>query len=260
MEGWWLKSFAGVAGHSFTRSLPYRGFWPHAAYSLDPVPLKQLRAQSLAVFRRGGGSRPDVLLVSLGDGRAILKDHNACDPVFARVLGPILAWREARALRHLEAVSAVPGLLARPDARSVLLEYRPGEPVHKTSATVDWRIFFQRLEQVVKDIHSHGVAHCDLRSPGNTLVSEDQSPVVVDFVAAVLKGAPWNLAARWVFTRFMKADREAIAKLKQHVAPELLTAEDRQMLEHRSRLERVARWFGANIRNLSRRLFTRGAR
>ena len=252
--------FAGVAGHSYIRSLPYRGFSPYAADSLEPVSLKQLRAQSLEVFRHGGGSRPDVLLINFGEGRAVLKDHNACDPFFARVLGPVLAWREARALRRLDSVSAVPSLLARPDARSLLLEYLPGQPLHRTSATVDWQRFFERLEQLVKEIHSHGVAHCDLRSPGNTLVAADESPVVVDFVAAVLKGAPWNVPARWVYKRFAQADEEAIAKLKHHVAPELLTAEDGYLLEQRSWLERAARWVGAGIRDLSRRLFTRDAR
>jgi len=229
-------------------------------FEVEPVSLAQLRAQTLQVFRRGGGSRPDVLLVSHGQGRAVLKDHNACDPLFARLLGPLLAWREARALQRLQPVAAVPTLLARPDRRSLLLQYLPGEPLYKTTVPVDWEVFFARLSQVLEEIHAHGVAHCDLRSPGNTLVTAEQTPVLVDFVAATCNGARWNFSARWVFTRFARADREAVLKLKRHVAPELLSEQDKHTMENMSAFERAARGFGAGVRTVSRRLFTRAAR
>jgi len=222
--------------------------------------LQKLRAQSIRVFRHGGGSRPDVLLVPYGEGVAVLKDHNACDPMFARVLGPVLTWREARALRRLQPVASVPDLLACPDRRSLLLQYLPAEPLHKTTATVDWAEFFQRLSSALGEVHAHGVAHCDLRSPGNTLVTEDHAPVFVDFVAAVKNGAWWNLPARWVFARFSRADHEALVKLKRHVAPELLSAKELQDIESFSVFERAARWFGKGVRKVSRRLFTRDAR
>ncbi len=224
---------------------------------MEPVSLAQLRANTLQVFRRGGGSRPDVLLVSHHDAPAVLKDHNACDPVFARVLGPLLAWREARALLSLRSVAAVPNLLARPDKRSLLLQYLPGEPLHKTEADVDWQAFFNRLREVLAQIHAHGVAHCDLRSPGNTLVNAAQTPVVVDLVAAVKKGASWNLCANWVFDRFCRADEQALLKLKRHVAPELLSEQEQSSIDERTGLEKAARWFGGSIRRISRRMFTR---
>ncbi|GIS90139.1 MAG: hypothetical protein CM1200mP20_01800 [Pseudomonadota bacterium] len=43
------------------------------------------------VLRTGGGSRPRVEQVRLGDQLAVLKDHSGCDPLFAMILGRTLA-------------------------------------------------------------------------------------------------------------------------------------------------------------------------
>jgi predicted Ser/Thr protein kinase len=218
--------------------------------------LKLLRENSVEVIRRGGGSRPDVLRVRRGDSEAILKDQGGCDAAFARTIGPLLARREARALRMLEGLRGVPTLLGQPDRRSVLMEYIPARPITAASHG-DWAAFFAELECLLDAMHDLGVAHGDLRSPDNTLVRDTGEPVLVDFVASVHGGRSWNPLARWVFKMFCRVDRKAVVKLKSIVAPDLVAEQERHLLEHRSPIHRAIRRVGIGIRNLTRRLFTR---
>lgn len=218
--------------------------------------LKALRAGTVEVLRRGGGSRPDVLRVRCGDADAILKDQNGCDTVFARLLGPLLAWREARSLRRLQGVAGVPALIDRPDSRSLLMEYIPAVPITRASHA-DWPAFFAALDRLLDAMHQRGVAHCDLRSPNNTLVSDAGDPVLVDFVASVHDARSWNPVGRRLFGLFCGVDRKAVIKLKSIVAPELVTEAERPLLEHRIPMHRALRRTGIVIRNVTRKLFTR---
>ena len=72
-----------------------------AVRTLSDLSLPELRQTVSDVYRRGRGSRPDVLLISVDGELAVLKDYGACDPWFARVLGPFLAGRESRTLQRL---------------------------------------------------------------------------------------------------------------------------------------------------------------
>lgn len=219
--------------------------------------LAQIRARAVRSYRHGGGSRPDVLVVRHQDGLAVLKDHNACDPGFARLIGPLLAWREGRALERLAGLTGIPRLLGRPDSRSLLMEYLDAEPAIRRTVPVAWPEYFAALEQLVARMHEHGVAHCDLRSPPNMLVDAQGRPYLVDFVACVFQGRRWNVPARYLFERFREVDRAGIAKLKSRVAPALLTLGESALLDHKSVFARALRWMGARVRDLSRMLLTK---
>jgi len=60
---------------------------------------QQLREMAIETYRQGGGSRPDVFLLEKDGEQAVLKDHDGMDKWFAKVVGPLLAWREAKALK-----------------------------------------------------------------------------------------------------------------------------------------------------------------
>lgn len=229
----------------------------HSAPSFASWPLEELRALTRRTYRRGGGSRPDVLLLARDDDQAVLKDHNACDPWFGFWLGALLSWRERRALQRLGSVAGVPELWAPVGRRALLIEWLDAIPAIERAADVAWAQFFPRLEALVDRLHAHGVAHCDLRSPKNILIDSNAEPCVVDFVACFLQGRSWNPVTRWLFKRFCEVDRSAIVKLKRRYAPELLSDADRAMDNLEGPLGRTARRFGVGVRNLSRAMFTR---
>ncbi len=215
---------------------------------------EELRQCVTDVFRRGGGSRPDVVVLSVAGCDAVLKDYNACDRWFGTFLGPLLAQREAKALRRLEGIPGVPRLLRRVDRRALLIEYFAAQPL-KTAPRPLPPLLFERLRTLVEEIHRRGVAHCDLRSPNNTLVDERGDPVVVDFVACVFRGRRANLPWGWVFRQFCGADAGAVLKLERRFAPHAGAAASAE--EQAWWLHRVARSVGAGVRRLSRALLTR---
>jgi len=221
--------------------------------------LTALRAAPRAVFRRGGGSRPEVSLVEHDGQLAVLKDYTRADPLFHRLIGPLVVRREARALRALEGLAGVPRLLARFGADAILVEYIAGPSARELKRGAFVPEFFERLYSLIEAMHRRGVAHCDLRSSGNILLGPDQTPYMVDFVANFRRGRWWNPLTRWMFRKFCEADRGAVARLKKTHAPELLTADEQAALarDRKTPLERGARIVGRGVRDLSRWLLTR---
>ena len=219
--------------------------------------LQELRLHSKHAFRKGGGTRPDVLLIEVDGEAAVLKDHSASDRWFSTLIGPLLTWRECKALQRLEAVECIPKLLARPSKRSFLMTYHPAVPITMPeAATHDWDTIFARLSAALQQVHEAGVAHNDLRNPSNTLITADGEPVLVDLVGAFFRGHSWNLLNHWVFDKFCLVDKSAITKMKQTFAPELLSSADVQPEQIAGPAGMFVRRAGQWIRSLSQKLFT----
>ncbi len=229
--------------------------------SLQELSLQELRARATKTFRHGGGSRPEVLLIRLNGEEAVLKDFSQSDPWFRRVVGPLSARREARALKQLEGARGVPRLLRRVSRDALLLEHILGTSVRQVPPGGLTPEFFERFYRLVDRLHEFGVAHCDLRSQGNILVGADGEPHAVDFTAHFRRPRPWNFAARWMYAKFCEADRVAVARLKKTHAPELLTDAEKFSLtrDRKTWLERAARFIGKSVRNISRWLLTKRA-
>lgn len=226
---------------------------------LQGLSIEELRSHAMKTFRRGGGSRPDVLLVQVNGNQAVLKDYSHSDPWFRRVVGPLSVRREARALKQLEGARGVPQLLRVVNRDALLLEFIPGTSAREVPAGGLTPQFFERFYRLVDRLHEFGVAHCDLRSTGNILVGADGEPHVVDFTAHFRRGRKWNVVARWMYQKFCAADRVAVARLKKSHAPELLTDVEKEALarDRKTWQERSARFFGKSVRNVSRLLLTR---
>ncbi len=221
-------------------------------YSLD-----ELRSHATQVFRQGGGSRPDVMLIEFNGHKAVLKDQAGADKWFALLVGPILNWRETKALKHLHEVQYVPQLLHTPSTRSFLMSYHESEQIsHLQHISPDWPVFFERLESAIQAVHRAGVAHNDLRNPSNTLVTPQGEPVLVDLVACFCRGRAWNWPNHWLFTKFAQVDLSALTKLKTRFAPQLLHESDIQAEQIAGKTGMAIKGLGQKIRRLSRRLFT----
>lgn len=219
--------------------------------------IEELRKHASTTFRAGGGSRPDVLLIEIAEHKAVLKDQAGADKLFATLIGPILNWRECKALRKLEHVASVPNLLCKPSKRSFLMSYHQSEQISNLQGDPpDWPVFFDKLNRAIKQIHAAGVAHNDLRNPTNTLITPQGEPILVDLVACFCRGHKWNLINRWLFNKFAQVDLSAITKIKTRFAPELLNSEDVVAEEIAGKAGMAARGLGQWVRRLSKKLFT----
>ncbi len=219
--------------------------------------IEDLRANAIATFREGGGSRPDVLLIEIDGERAVLKDQSAADKWFALMIGPILNWRECKALKKLADIESIPNLLSVPSSRSFLMSFHESEQVSRIKKyPPEWPSFFEKLEAAIAEIHRAGVAHNDLRNPTNTLVTPEGDPVLVDLVACFCQGKVWNFPNQWLFKKFAQVDKSAISKIKSKVAPELLTGDEIDPSQIAGKAGMAAKGLGQWIRKISRKLFT----
>lgn len=220
------------------------------------IPLEEIRQHATVTHRKAHGSRPDVLQINIGGDEAVLKDYTHSDTWFRRLLAPLLVIREVRALKKLDAVTGVPRLYHVYNRYAFLIGSIRCSPASQIQKGVLGDDFFERMIAVLDDIHEKGVAHCDLRSAGNTLVTDDHQPWLVDFVASIHQSSHWNFIGRWVFEQFVEADYGAVLKLKKRLAPQLLTKDEFKRLEHpRSMVERLGRKMGKSVRFVTRNLF-----
>lgn len=218
---------------------------------------QQLREHAVATFRQGGGTRPDVLLIEIDGQRAVLKDQGASDKWFALLIGPILNWRECKALNKLADVNCIPNLLSVPNKRAFLMSYHASEQITRLKdIQPDWPLFFDKLSTAIDQVHAAGVAHNDLRNPTNTLITPEGEPILVDLVACFCQGQRWNLPNQWLFNKFAQVDRSAITKIKSKVAPELITEDDVKPEQIAGQVGMAAKSLGQWIRRVSRKLFT----
>ncbi len=140
------------------------------------------------VPRTAGGTRPDLRVVDTPDGRIVVKDFKSSDLLFRLIVGPILIRREYGALRKLFGVEGVPRLVGRIDRYAFAIEHVPGVSLDQSLPKQPDDAFYTDLRHVIDDMHSRGVAHCDLRSRGNVMLGSDGRPYVIDFAACVFLG------------------------------------------------------------------------
>ena len=228
------------------------------SFNWSDYTLEQLRSNATHTFRQGGGSRPDVLLIEINGHKAVLKDQSGADKAFALLVGPILNWRECKALKKLAHVSCIPDLLGQPTRRSFLMSYHESEQITRLEKyTPDWPTFFDQFSAAIDEVHQAGVAHNDLRNPTNTLVTPDGKPILVDLVACFCRGQRWNLPNQWLFTKFSQVDLSAITKIKGKVAKDLIKNSDVKPEDIAGGFGMAVKGLGQLIRKASRVLFTK---
>ena len=112
-----------------------------------------------------------------------------------------------------------------------MTSYCPSQSAAKLTRPLDWPKFENQLHSLISCMHTAGVAHCDLRGPGNILIDDTDGPWLVDYVACVFQAPSWNKPWNYLFSQACKADFSAILKLKQKIAPQQLTFDETRLLE-----------------------------
>ncbi|MCX8052466.1 MAG: hypothetical protein N3B12_01545 [Armatimonadetes bacterium] len=216
-----------------------------------------IEQSTIDYYRTACGTRPDLRVVRMDSRVLIVKDFFRSDPLFRRLVGPILIRREVGALRKLAGVDGIPQLVGKIDRYALAMEHIPGRGLNNVQPGELHPEFYVELRRIIDEMHARGVAHCDLRSRGNVMLGDDGRPYIVDFAACVFLGRGINPLIRWVFNQFVLADQNAVLLVKQRMSPELLTDEDKTALSQQMPFERPAKFIGENVRRLTRRLLTR---
>ena len=194
------------------------------AFSKAPRPIEptqlparhELGERCILTLQRGRGSSPDVLLVEVAGGRAVVKDFAPRHPWVRATLGRWLARRELRVYRQLAGHPAVPAVLGRLDALAFALEHRPGPRLSRRRPWTFSPGFAARLGEAVEELHRRGVVHLDLRHRDNVRADMDGNPVLIDFASA-WAFRPGGLPARLLLPWLALLDRGAVRKWRRRL-------------------------------------------
>ena len=114
----------------------------------------------------------------------------------SRLVAHVLLGRERRALLALDGLAGVPHLVEEleftrapsldgsiPSSSDVgVRSFVAGAPLHKAEVLPE--DFFERLAELVRELHGRGVCHNDLHKEQNVIVGDDGRPALIDFQLA----------------------------------------------------------------------------
>jgi hypothetical protein len=192
--------------------------------------------KGLICLVKGRAGKPDLNRVEVGDRILMVKDVRRKNFFFRWTLGLWLIHKEWKIYSRLVGMNGIPRAVERIDRFAFAMEFVPGKPIQRGEVLPP--SFFSRLERVLREIHSKGVVHLDLRHKGNILLSENGEPFLIDFNSSLFfkeKG----ILHRVLFPILQWVDCGGLLKLKQRVSPSSMTSEELSFLKRFNKLRRL---------------------
>ena len=185
---------------------------------------------------KGRTVKPDLNRVDVGSRVLIVKDVRGKSFLSRWTLGLWLIRKEWMIYSRLAGVNGIPLPIERIDRFAFAIEFIPGTPIQRGDILSD--SFFRDLRQILKEMHSRGVVHLDLRHKGNILVSETGQPFLIDFNSS-FHFKEEGILRRFLFPLLRWVDDGGLLKLKQRVSPSLMTPEELSFLKRFNLLRRL---------------------
>lgn len=183
--------------------------------------------------------------------RLIIKAPMGWGP--GKLIRSVMLRNEYRAYSRLSKVRGVPRCYGLLDGCYLVLEYIDGVPIRRDQIT-DRGMFFETLLHLIKDLHTAGVAHGDLKKKDNILVIEGRTPCVIDFGVAIIRKPGFAPLNHFLYDIAEKFDFNAWAKLKYNGKLENISDKDRKHY-NRTGIEKATRWIKRIYLKFKRVLF-----
>ena len=137
----------------------------------------------MKIIQKGKWGNSDVYLDENGENLFVVKTFKNHHAFIKNTIGRFLISREYKALKKLSYCFGTADNINRRGKFSLSYRYIKGENLssflrHKNKISKD---FFVKLEKAVKEMHSCGIVHLDLRTGSNIIVSEKKDPLIIDF-------------------------------------------------------------------------------
>lgn len=196
-----------------------------------------------------------------GGGKVVVKFGRT-----TQFCGLPLAWagramrrKEESIYRALAGLGGVPRWIGRVGVTGYAIEYIEGVPLDHVSAPPEG--FFDRLVELMEEIHARGVAYCDANKRSNILIGPGGRAYLVDFQISLRQRDgllwPWNVITRAVVRYMAVRDFYHIYKHKRRMCPERLTPQQRALSRRRSGLHLLHRKLTKPWRALRRKFLRR---
>jgi RIO-like serine/threonine protein kinase len=221
----------------------------------DALKISDLPRQNLGILREPSSTRPTLWLVEENGVRAVVKDYSSNRFWYRNTIGRFLLWRESKAYRRLNGLRGVPTCYRVIDGLALITEEIAGRNIEglENEERLSEK-FFDRLQELVKDVHRRGLAHCDLKRAPNILLGPDERPYIVDWSASISKREFRFFPLNRVYQRFLEDDQNAITKMRLRHCPESVTPDDERRYYHRSSTENIIRSIRDKLRTLLQRI------
>jgi RIO-like serine/threonine protein kinase len=155
--------------------------------------------------------------------------------------GRFLCRRELHFYQRLADLPSVPKVMGRVGATGFVHEYAAGEPLSRDRRVPDG--FFDRLRDLMDELHRRGLAYIDANKPQNILLGDDGKPVLIDFqISFDVRELRNSFIARWLLQRMHRADIYHVLKHKKRMRPDEMTDDDWRRFRERSTMIRVHRF------------------
>ena len=177
---------------------------------------------------RGGLGKPDLARVEVRGQTFMFKDVRGKRFFFRWTLGLWLIHKEWKIYSRLVGIKGIPKAVERIDRFAFAMEFVPGRPIERGEALPP--SFFSDLERLLREVHSRGVVHLDLRHKGNILLSEKGEPFLIDFNSS-FSFKEKGFLRRFLFPILRWVDYGGLLKLKERVSPSLMTHEELDFLK-----------------------------
>jgi len=158
--------------------------------------------------------------------RAVLKIFRPCPYLFLPVhwLSPFQARHEEKVYTALKDTKSVPKFHGRIGPTGILHEFLPGKTLKECESVKE--SFFEELRELLRLMHSRGIAYVDTNKPDNILVGDDGSPFLIDFqITWVQPPSPWGLPLLPLFKIFKDMDFYHALKHERKFHPEKVSKE-----------------------------------
>lgn len=142
--------------------------------------------------------------------------------------------------------------------RYLVLEYVDGDSFRNAKID-DARAFFDRLLELIQELHRRGIAHADLKRKDNLLVVNGRTPYLIDFGAAIIYKPGFAPINHYLYELARKFDLNAWAKLKYRGKFETMSAADRTYYD-RTGIEKIARAIKKRYKKLKFRILQKTKR
>jgi serine/threonine protein kinase len=198
-------------------------------FSLDETALKQWIEESIKTETNtlAAGYQGKTLLFDDGKNKYAIKIPHGKGLV--RYFHTHMLRHEHEAYKRLgNDFPGIPACYGLVDNKYLVLEYIAGRTI-RMKRPLDEPEYMDMLLEIINNMHSHGVAHMDLKRKDNLLVTSNERPCLLDFGASVIEKHGFHPINHFKYRLAKQFDYNAWIKHKYHDRLDDISDEDRPL-------------------------------
>ncbi|VAW64374.1 hypothetical protein MNBD_GAMMA08-2843 [hydrothermal vent metagenome] len=143
-----------------------------------------------------------------------------------RPINLALLRHEYHVYQKLQSMHSVPVCYGMANNEFLVIEFIEGQTIRQKRPETN-SDYYVKLFSAVKEMHSLGVAHFDLKRSENLLVTKNNEPKLIDFGVSIIKKDGLHWLNQYLFKTAKQFDLNAWARHKYHRKMELISEDDK---------------------------------